>query len=267
MKKHKRFSFRFEIILLSGILAAFLCSCGGTDSNVSTTELGSVNLNDTGNHVSGTLCEGVTVDADIPDLRAVTEYDIVSARQQLPKDEVLDAMKDYVFEGCLPSEIKKEYSEEDLHTNFYIGPDDGLKERIFGITEQPGMQGVGWFNRVYDPGMDCVSYVYDISPELQKISEFDVPELGFSSRADAVKSVEKKLEEWDIETIGEPTVFAVDGKRVLEWLNEDQNDFGYAVYPLMQKQSSWIVTICCLAQDIKIFHIRSTMQPMVMVLI
>lgn len=231
MKKHKRYAFRFEIILLSGILAAFLCSCGGTDSNVSTAELGSVNLNDTGNHVSGTLCEGVTVDADIPDLSAVTEYDIVRVRQQLPKDEILDAMKDYVFEGCQPSEIKKEYSEEDLHTNFYIGSDDGLKERIFGITEQPGMQGVRWFNRVDDSGMDCVSYVYGISPKSQKISEFDVPELGFSSRDDAVKSVEKRLEEWDIETIGEPTVFAVDGEKVLEWLNEDRERFQICSVP------------------------------------
>lgn len=226
MKKHKRYSFRFEIILLSGILAAFLCSCGGTDSNVSTAELGSVNLNDTGNHVSGTLCEGVTVDADIPDLSAVTEYDIVSVRQQLPKDEILDAMKDYVFEGCQPSEIKKEYSEEDLHTNFYIGSDDGLKERIFGITEQPGMQGVGWFNRSDFLGLDGFSYTYDHPVESQLISKGIISkDLDFLSQEKAVEKVKKKLTEWDVETVGQPTVFAVDGKKVLEWLNENPERF------------------------------------------
>ena len=104
---------RLCALLALGGLVCLLCACGaGAEDPGAGVVLGSTDLLYEDGHVSGELCEGVTVDADIPDLSAVTSYDIVSAHMTLPDEDVLRSMRDYVFAGYSEDEIAEEHPEE-----------------------------------------------------------------------------------------------------------------------------------------------------------
>lgn len=131
-----------SLLLFSSFSVIVLCSCGSSGMN--TTELGSTDLTYTDTHVSGTLCDGVTVDADIPDLSSVSSYDIVSAHMQQLDDASIKSIKQYVFRGYTADEIKKEVISEEQHTNYFT--DSTVTANHVDITlslfAQPGQQGI-----------------------------------------------------------------------------------------------------------------------------
>lgn len=203
---------RLTSLFLAAAVSVSLCGCGQTDAKTNDSssvpvDLGSTNLTYTENHVRGELTEGVTVDADIPDLSAITSYDIVSAHLQLPDDAVLQSMKDYVFEGYSKDKIEQTNDEEYGLRRFYIEESDcGI-----GFCYRTMFQYV-CFNDLNKYPNILPHYARTIPLEQHTdMFDFTQTELGFMSRKDAVATVEEQLAEWKIETIGEPMVLCVDG--------------------------------------------------------
>lgn len=212
---------RLCALLALGGLTCLLCACGaGAEDPGAGVVLGSTDLLYEDGRVSGELCEGVTVDADIPNLSAVTSYDIVSAHMTLPDEDVLRSMRDYVFAACSEDEIQQVYTEEDQRTNYYVdGDTEYYRDYIVSICRAPGQQNVSLWKFydyphepfVYDP---TLMYDFAFSPfETQR--DFD-----FMKREDAVRAVCAQLAEWEIETIGEPIVFCMDGDGMYEYLTQ-----------------------------------------------
>lgn len=192
-----------SLLLFSSFSVTILCSCGSSDMN--TTELGSTNLTYTDTHVSGTLCEGVTVDADIPDLSNVSSYDIVSARLQLPNQKVLQSMNDYVFRNVPASEIKCQELDKELAEY------TALDKISFGICKSPDKPYIVFTNQKQYPNiLPHITHEIPLEQQSKKFS-FKKENLTFMSQTEAVQTVEKQLAAWDIHPIGTPQVFCIDG--------------------------------------------------------
>lgn len=192
-----------SLLLFSSFSVMILCSCGSSDTN--TTELGSTDLTYTDTHVSGTLCDGVTVDADIPDLSNVSSYDIVSARLQLPNQKVLQSMNDYVFRNVPASEIKCQELDKELAEY------TALDKISFGICKSPDKPYIVFTNQKQYPNI--LPHITHEIPLEQQSKKFSLKKenLTFMSQTEAVQTVEKQLAAWDIHPIGTPQVFCIDG--------------------------------------------------------
>lgn len=210
-----------SLLLFSSFSVAILCSCGSSDTN--TTELGSTDLTYTDTHVSGTLCDGVTVDADIPDLSNVVSYDIVSAHMQQLDDASIKSIKQYVFRGYTADEIKKEVISEEQHTNYFT--DSTVAANYVDITlslfAQPGQQGI-IFTRFKDyphekPQFDVMIPVTQLDALGSSTEQID---LTFMSRKDAVQTVTNQLHDWNIYPVGSPTVFCCTGDTMYQLLSK-----------------------------------------------
>lgn len=223
-----------KILVLSGITASFLCACNSNEKAIdklASTDLTYTDLTYTDDHVSGTLCDGVTVDADIPDLSAVTTYDIVSAYMKLPDDETIQSMKNYLFAGYTENEIKQEQAEEYQLTNFYIEGSPTQPARDFAIYNTPGARGIFFYNfEAYPYTRMQYSYalpIDDPQSAMYPFAQSQETDLPFMNREDAVAAVEEQLTKWEITTIGDPLSFTVDGATVYELLmNWKEQGFG-----------------------------------------
>ena len=200
-------------ILLFGIIVYSLSACSKKPSDTyPITELGQTNLTYTEGHVSGTLYEGVTVDADIPDLSAVPSYDIVSAHLQMPNDNVIQSMKDYIFDGYAENEIEKEYVEEDQHTNFFVAAEEPWYWHA-GITiiEYPGCERINMVNN--DAWFSAGEYANGVTksiPMETQVGMFTKEKLDFMNPEEAIETVKKQLSEWNIQPIEKPEVYCLD---------------------------------------------------------
>lgn len=210
-----------SLLLFSSFSVIVLCSCGSSGMN--TTELGSTDLTYTDTHVSGTLCDGVTVDADIPDLSSVSSYDIVSAHMQQLDDASIKSIKQYVFRGYTADEIKKEVISEEQHTNYFT--DSTVTANHVDITlslfAQPGQQGI-IFTRFKDyphekPQFDVMIPVTQLDALGSSTEQVD---LTFMSRKDAVQTVTNQLHDWNIYPVGSPTVFCCTGDTMYQLLSK-----------------------------------------------
>lgn len=225
----------FNNILLSGILICSMCACSKNGENTpKTAQLGSTDLTYTENHVSGTLCEGVTVDADIPDLSAVTSYDIVSAHLQLPDDDVIQSMKDYLFDGYPEDKIMQEYIEDDQSTTFYIEGTATQKARFLSMSDYPGAQSVFLYNFEAYPH-ERLTYEPALPMGGTTLSQFTTQiDLSFMSQKDAVDAVKRQLNEWNIQTIGDPLLICMDGEEMYKLLTK-WNEVGIDDNPLQEE--------------------------------
>lgn len=210
-----------SLLLFGSFSVAVLCSCGSSDTN--TTELGSTDLTYTDTHVSGTLCEGVTVDAAIPDLSSVSSYDIVSAHMQQLDDASIKSIKQYVFRGCTADEIKKEVISEEQHTNYFTDSTVAANhvDIILSLFAQPGQQGI-IFTRFKDYPHEKPQF--DVMIPVTQLDAFDSSteqvDLTFMSRKDAAQTVTNQLHDWNIYPIGSPTVFCCTGDTMYQLLSK-----------------------------------------------
>lgn len=211
--------------LLLGVMVCLICACDGNQGDTDETiELGSTDLTYTEDHVSGELCEGVTVDADIPDLRAVKSYDVVSAHMQLPDDDALQSIKDYVFDGYSDDMIQCETPEEEQTVLYYVEGELEkyyLLNRALRITNNPVSKYIVFSNSDVFP---YEHFTYDFTIPVSETSDFssftEQKDLTFMKRQDAVEAVKSQLNEWDIVPIGDPLLFCMDGEGMYKLLTE-----------------------------------------------
>ena len=205
---HRMISSRFRaasMLFLATVSVCFLCSCRTNQTSNTASNLGSTDLSYTDHHVSGTLCDGVTVDADIPDLSNVVSYDIVSARLQLPNQKVIQSMKDYVFRNVPTSEIKCQELDEEL-TEYTTSDEISL-----GICKSPDKPYIVFTNRKQYPNiLPHITHAIPLEQQSKKFA-LEKENLAFMSQAEAVQTVEKLLTNWDIHPIDTPQVFCIDG--------------------------------------------------------
>ena len=72
-------------LFLLGTAIFLLGGCASRETPQSVQESKNARLQYEERRVSGTLCEGVTVDADLPDMSRITEYDVILARMTGPR--------------------------------------------------------------------------------------------------------------------------------------------------------------------------------------
>lgn len=200
-------------ILVFAMIPFSLSSCAPKETNIGqAADFEPTDLVYTEGHVSGELCEGVSVDTEIPDLSLVSSYDIVSAHLQNPEEAVVQSMKNYIFRGYDESEIQKEYAQEDQHTNYFIAAEPPWYWYAgMAIIEYPGYQRINLENT--DAWLSGGSYVNNVNrwmPLADQVGMFTQNELPFMRPADAVKIVQKQLAEWDIKPIGDPEIYCLD---------------------------------------------------------
>ena len=220
---------RLCALLALGGLTCLLCACSmGAEDPGAEVALGSTDLLYEDGHVSGELCEGVVVDADIPDLSAVTSYDIVSAHLILPDEDVIQSMRDYVFAGRSEDEIQYEYeTAEDGKSKryqlYYIGEatEETYYDRVLSVHSYPDSKHMHFSNYEAYP-YERIGYSNDIPvSEDSLFGPFaEQRDLSFLPREEAVDAVRAQLAEWEIETIGEPLVFCMDGEGMYQLLTE-----------------------------------------------
>lgn len=192
------------LLLLAVVL---LSSCGSREA-AEQAEDPSTDLIYSATHVEGTLCEGVTVDVDIPDLSNCTRYDMVSAHLQLPDDEVIQSMKEYIFAGYAPEEIREEHLEGQ-HINYFT--DDMYEGPWLTTIADPTFARISFYNsKAWQDGDGYISFSRTMEMGSEWEEAFGKDQLAFMDRDDAVKEVEALLSEWGIEPIGDPEVYCLD---------------------------------------------------------
>ena len=150
--------------------------------------------------VSGTLCEGVTVDADLPDMSRITEYDVILARMTEPKERDIQSVKEYLFRKDAPEKIMEKRTEDGCMLHYYVPVDGTEEERRMVVYLTPGERGLSFSDTQACPW-----------PAI------------YLKRSKAVDTVKKYLKEWGFDTVGEPLVFSVQGSdlhQLLEYWNE-----------------------------------------------
>lgn len=151
-------------------------------------------------HVRGTLCEGVTVDADLPDMSRITEYDVILARMTEPKERDIQSVKEYLFRKDAPEKIVEKRTVDGDMLHYYVPVDGTEEERRMVVYLTPGERGLSFSDTQACPW-----------PAI------------YLKRSKAVDTVKKYLKEWGFDTVGEPLVFSVQGSdlhQLLEYWNE-----------------------------------------------
>ena len=96
---------------------------------------GSTDLTYTDSHVTGTLCEGVLVDAELPDLSEVSSYPVISGRMKETDEKVIRQVMDYFFRNHKPEEIHEQKSPESEMVNYYIPGSGENWKKSFAIYQ------------------------------------------------------------------------------------------------------------------------------------
>lgn len=230
MKKSKR---NMVIsLMLAGVILLSACA-PAVNSRKSSDDL-SDDLTYTDTHVTGTLCEGVSVDADFPDLSQVSSYPIISGQMKKTDEEVIQKIKDYIFRDYKPEEIQKETASDSWLVNYYIpgtGEDWKKSLGVYGAPDETGF--IAWDYEAYP--YYFVTYNRGILPtegvEIYPFINSGIENLSFMGREEAVKEVKDKLAQWNIPITGEPLVYTLDGETMYQLL-ENWNQSGYAVTDL-----------------------------------
>ena len=181
-------------------------------------------------HVGGTLCEGVTVDADLPDMSRITEYDVILARMTEPKERDIQSVKEYLFRKDAPEKIMEKRTEDGCMLHYYVPVDGTEEERRMVVYLTPGERGLSFSDTQACP-WPAIYYDYTIRPgetknltdEMDLLAHSGKEDLPFMKRSKAVDTVKKYLKEWGFDTVGEPLVFSVQGSdlcQLLEYWNE-----------------------------------------------
>ena len=187
-------------LFLLGTAIFLLGGCAPRETPQSVQESKNARLQYEERHVRGTLCEGVTVDADLPDTSRITEYDVILARMTEPKERDIQSVKEYLFRKDAPEKIMEKRTEDGCMLHYYVPVDGTEEERRMVVYLTPGERGLSFSDTQACPW-----------PAI------------YLKRSKAVDTVKKYLKEWGFDTVGEPLVFSVQGSdlhQLLEYWNE-----------------------------------------------
>ena len=187
-------------LFLLGTAIFLLGGCASRETPQSVQESKNARLQYEERRVSGTLCEGVTVDADLPDMSRITEYDVILARMTEPKERDIQSVKEYLFRKDAPEKIMEKRTEDGCMLHYYVPVDGTEEERRMIVYLTPGERGLSFSDTQACPW-----------PAI------------YLKRSKAVDTVKKYLKEWGFDTVGEPLVFSVQGSdlhQLLEYWNE-----------------------------------------------
>ena len=187
-------------LFLLGTAIFLLGGCAPRETPQSVQESKNARLQYEERHVRGTLCEGVTVDADLPDMSRITEYDVILARMTEPKERDIQSVKEYLFRKDAPEKIMEKRTEDGCMLHYYVPVDGTEEERRMIVYLTPGERGLSFSDTQACPW-----------PAI------------YLKRSKAVDTVKKYLKEWGFDTVGEPLVFSVQGSdlcQLLEYWNE-----------------------------------------------
>ena len=84
-------------VLLCTVCAVLLSACAPRGKSLTSSAEEATDLTYTDSHVTGTLCEGVLVDAELPDLSEVSSYPVISGRMKETDEKVIRQVMDYFF--------------------------------------------------------------------------------------------------------------------------------------------------------------------------
>ena len=187
-------------LFLLGTAIFLLGGCAPRETPQSVQESKNARLQYEERHVRGTLCEGVTVDADLPDMSRITEYDVILARMTEPKERDIQSVKEYLFRKDAPEKIVEKRTVDGDMLHYYVPVDGTEEERRMIVYLTPGERGLSFSDTQACPW-----------PAI------------YLKRSKAVDTVKKYLKEWGFDTVGEPLVFSVQGSdlhQLLEYWNE-----------------------------------------------
>lgn len=187
-------------LFLLGTAIFLLGGCAPRETPQSVQESKNARLQYEERHVRGTLCEGVTVDADLPDTSRITEYDVILARMTEPKERDIQSVKEYLFRKDAPEKIVEKRTVDGDMLHYYVPVDGTEEERRMVVYLTPGERGLSFSDTQACPW-----------PAI------------YLKRSKAVDTVKKYLKEWGFDTVGEPLVFSVQGSdlcQLLEYWNE-----------------------------------------------
>ena len=114
-------------LFLLGTAIFLLGGCAPRETPQSVQESKNARLQYEERHVRGTLCEGVTVDADLPDMSRITEYDVILARMTGPRERDIQSVKEYLFRKDAPEKIVEKRTVDGDMLHYYV-PVDGTEE-------------------------------------------------------------------------------------------------------------------------------------------
>ena len=187
-------------LFLLGTAIFLLGGCASRETPQSVQESKNARMQYEERRVSGTLCEGVTVDADLPDMSRITEYDVILARMTEPKERDIQSVKEYLFRKDAPEKIVEKRTVDGDMLHYYVPVDGTEEERRMVVYLTPGERGLSFSDTQACPW-----------PAI------------YLKRSKAVDTVKKYLKEWGFDTVGEPLVFSVQGSdlhQLLEYWNE-----------------------------------------------
>ena len=187
-------------LFLLGTAIFLLGGCAPRETPQSVQESKNARLQYEERHVRGTLCEGVTVDADLPDMSRITEYDVILARMTGPRERDIQSVKEYLFRKDAPEKIVEKRTVDGDMLHYYVPVDGTEEERRMVVYLTPGERGLSFSDTQACPW-----------PAI------------YLKRSKAVDTVKKYLKEWGFDTVGEPLVFSVQGSdlhQLLEYWNE-----------------------------------------------
>ena len=187
-------------LFLLGTAIFLLGGCASRETPQSVQESKNARLQYEERRVSGTLCEGVTVDADLPDMSRITEYDVILARMTGPRERDIQSVKEYLFRKDAPEKIVEKRTVDGDMLHYYVPVDGTEEERRMVVYLTPGERGLSFSDTQACPW-----------PAI------------YLKRSKAVDTVKKYLKEWGFDTVGEPLVFSVQGSdlhQLLEYWNE-----------------------------------------------
>ena len=201
-------------VLLCTVCAALLSACAPRGKSLTSSAEEATDLTYTDSHVTGTLCEGVLVDAELPDLSEVSSYPVISGRMKETDEKVIRQVMDYFFRNHKPEEIHEQKSPESEMVNYYIPGSGENWKKSFAIYQAADETGFYFSDDEAYP----YPYITDdraLFPtpgtEIAPFVDSGIVDLPFMTRQEAVESVQKQLKQWGIPMIGEPLVYTLDG--------------------------------------------------------
>lgn len=216
-------------VLLCTVCAALLSACAPKDKALISSAEEANDLTYTDSHVAGTLCEGVLVDAELPDLSEVSSYPVISGRMKETDEKVIRQVMDYFFRNHKPEEIREQKSLESEMVNYYIPGSGENWKKSFAIYQAADETGFYFSDDEAYP----YPYITDdraLFPtpgtEIAPFVDSGIVDLPFMTREEAVKTVQKQLKQWGIPMIGKPLVYTLDGGNLYELL-DNWNQNGY----------------------------------------
>lgn len=133
-------------LFLLGTAIFLLGGCASRETPQSVQESKNARMQYEERRVSGTLCEGVTVDADLPDMSRITEYDVILARMTEPKERDIQSVKEYLFRKDAPEKIMEKRAEDGCMLHYYVPVDGTEEERRMIVYLTPGERGLSFFD-------------------------------------------------------------------------------------------------------------------------